>query len=124
MNDDDDDHRTATDSSNRLHLSDDGETAECDIIGIWPFSTLIPWSYEVALAMELAIRHLNTGKDSIVSDLSGLPQRCPIKFNTSFASTSRYPRDNFAIIDSLTRHRSAFARLKHNLDYEIGRAHV
>ena len=45
--------------------------------------------FETSLAILLAIQHLNTGNGSLVPQVEGLPERCPVRFTTEMADTQR-----------------------------------
>ena len=90
-------------SKNRLLVTEDGSRAQCELVGLNPFSsTLKVLSYENALAMQLAIRHLNEGNGSLVSELTGLPNSCPITFSASFADTRQNQNYAFSVVDDMT----------------------
>jgi hypothetical protein len=78
--------------TNRLDVVE-GETAplaSCNIVGLLPFSSERQRVvHEHALAIQLAIRHLNTGDDSLVPALWGLRDRCPINFSASYEDVTK-----------------------------------
>ncbi len=87
---------------NRLRFSEDG-SPHCELVGLLPFgSVLNRLSHESALAIELAVRHLNEGNGALVSELDGLPNSCPITFSASFFDTRRSQSHAFSVIDELT----------------------
>mmetsp|Transcript_18732 Transcript_18732/g.43366 ORF Transcript_18732/g.43366 Transcript_18732/m.43366 type:complete len:975 (-) Transcript_18732:205-3129(-) len=97
----DDDNNNNVDE-NRLNV--EGPVPKCEFISLLPFSSdLEKLSYGIALGIELAIRHLNDGDGSIVSELPSLRKTCPISFSTIFADSHRNPNHGFAVIDRLTR---------------------
>jgi hypothetical protein len=99
--------------SNRLdvHFEEDGDgtlasaTAHCNLVGLLPINSNIPalHSYENALAIQLAIKHLNEGDGSVVEEITGLGETCPITFSASFLDTRRDPTHAFAAVDELIR---------------------
>ena len=92
-------------SSNRLNVAEDGNSAICEIVGIFPFVSTMPMGigYESSLAMKLAIDHLNNGDGSIVEEVKGLNDRCPLTFSTSFEDTRRNPAHAFSVVDEYTK---------------------
>jgi hypothetical protein len=87
-------------SGNKLNLytnqTTEQTTAFCQIVTLLPFSRELSGSnssiytrgsYENALAMMLAVQQLNTGDGSIVSEVDGLSERCPIQFSLRFVDT-------------------------------------
>lgn len=89
-------------NGNRLRFSEDG-SPHCELVGLLPFgSDLNRLSHESALAIELAIRHLNEGDGTLVSELDGLSNSCPITFSASFFDTRRSQSHAFSVIDELT----------------------
>jgi hypothetical protein len=90
-------------------------TAICDLAGLVPFvtSTSFPllYGYEIALAIELAIQHLNTApknNDSIIipellASANFNKDYCPIQFSSIYLDTKRNPSTSFAEVDVLTR---------------------
>eukprot|EP00977_Amphora_coffeiformis_P024041 scaffold14974_cov195-Amphora_coffeaeformis.AAC.48 len=71
--------------------TDGKEIALCHLSTILPFTTgdFDPFrvAFEDAYSIALAIHHLNTGDGSIVPELEGLNERCPVRFTTEFADT-------------------------------------
>lgn len=63
--------------------------AHCSLSHIGPFSngfgTPYSFSHEDAVAMTLALSHLNTGDGSIVPQLEGLNERCKVRFTMETA---------------------------------------
>ena len=63
----------------------------CHLSALLPFTTgnYVPAErgFESAANIALAAHHLNVGDSSIVPELEGLPNRCPIRFTTEFADT-------------------------------------
>lgn len=100
---------SATKDSNRLDVrfGEDGTiaSANCDLVGLLPISSTIPalYSYENALAMQLAIKHLNEGDGSVVEEIASLGETCPITFSASFVDTKRDPTHAFAVVNELIR---------------------
>jgi hypothetical protein len=94
-----DDFRSEKDKgSNKLEIHTDSVTgnvtAFCQLISMNDFSmgsgdniTYSASSYESALATMLAVQHLNAGDGSIISEIDGLPDRCPIRFSVDFMDT-------------------------------------
>lgn len=64
----------------------------CHIPTILPFAggTLLP-IVQVAAATHLAIEHLNSGDGSIIPQVKGLNERCPIRFTTEMIDSQRSP---------------------------------
>lgn len=94
------------DSQNRLKVNEDKTSANCELIGLLPFDsafTSIAFGYENALAIQLAIQHLNEGNGSLVPEVSDLRKTCPITFSVSFADSKRNQADAFNVMDELTR---------------------
>ena len=112
------------DNVNDVNVNDDDEdlgdsssattSAMCDLAGLIPFvtSTSFPllYGYEIALAMELAIQHLNTrpkNNDSIIIPellaANSNKDYCPIQFSSIYIDTKRNPSTSFAEVDVLTR---------------------
>jgi hypothetical protein len=72
---------------------------ENQTIGICHLYTILPFTngdkrifntigtYEGAVAIALAATHLNTGNSSIISELEGLPERCPLRFTMELVDT-------------------------------------
>ena len=81
------------DGSNLDILTHQGkETAICQVQGILPFTDgkdLIPRrsAFEDTVSMALALHHLNTGDGSVVPQLEGIHERCPIRFTMKMADT-------------------------------------
>jgi len=46
---------------------------------------------QVAAATHLAIEHLNNGDGSVIPEVAGLNDRCPIRFTTEMIDTMRSP---------------------------------
>ncbi|MGK3739555.1 MAG: hypothetical protein ACI8RD_004417 [Bacillariaceae sp.] len=46
------------------------------------------FGYETAIAIALAIDHLNQGNGTLVEDVDGLNQRCNIRFSTEYIGRS------------------------------------
>jgi hypothetical protein len=92
------------DKHNRLRIIND-DLAICDMAGLVPFTSTFPlmYGYEVSLAMELAIRHLNEGNSSLIPELATMRESCPIEFTALFIDTQRNPSSSFAQVDVLTR---------------------
>mmetsp|Transcript_29819 Transcript_29819/g.69489 ORF Transcript_29819/g.69489 Transcript_29819/m.69489 type:complete len:978 (+) Transcript_29819:398-3331(+) len=69
------------------------EIALCHVYAILPFSDgdKVPWntigSIESIFALALAAQHLNTGNSSIVDQVEGLPDRCPVRFSLEVADS-------------------------------------
>ncbi len=73
---------------------DGGYSATCNMVSLTPFLKEISGSklavrrgYESALAKILAIQHLNSGNGSLISEIEGLDERCPVKFDIDFVDT-------------------------------------
>ena len=81
------------------------QTPTCELVALLPFrySDFSATSYESALAMELAVRHLNDGDGSLVPELRTLRETCPIVFSATYTDTRRNSSHAFAIVDALTR---------------------
>ncbi|KAG7337623.1 7 transmembrane sweet-taste receptor of 3 GCPR [Nitzschia inconspicua] len=69
-------------------------TAICHLACILPFTRntegniiYVDVSYEMATASMLAVQHLNTGNGSIIPELEGLSDRCPIRFSIQYFDT-------------------------------------
>jgi len=89
-------------NDNRLEVAEDGTSAKCALVGLMRFN----WqklAYENALAMQLAIEHLNEGDSSLVPELEGLSDSCPLTFSLSFTDTRANPTYAFSVVDELTR---------------------
>lgn len=66
-------------------------------VALCHFSTILPFTnggynpfrlgFEDSHSIALAIQHLNTGDGSIVPELDGLNDRCPVRFTAEFADT-------------------------------------
>ena len=104
--------------TNRLRVLDfdnaNPSKAACDMAALIPFAGIPTWvrlGYENALAMLLAIQHLNTGNDSLVPQLQNLHQTCPINFSVSIIDTERNPSASFAVVDAITRTMTDFSIL-------------
>lgn len=95
-------HEDDSGESNRLDVAEDGTSAECALVGLMRFNWL-KLAYENALAMQLAIKHLNEGDSSLVPELEGLSESCPITFSLSFNDTKQNPIYAFSVVDELTR---------------------
>ena len=71
--------------------STEQEFALCHLSSILPFTTgdYKPFrvAFEDTLSIAMAAHHLNTGDGSIVPELQGLNERCPVRFTTEFADT-------------------------------------
>lgn len=72
-----------------------GKTPFCHLAMVMPFSQLVPERTPVDLgvfqgqaAVMLAIEHLNTGNGTIVQEVEGLDQRCPMKFTAEIFESS------------------------------------
>ncbi|KAL3934155.1 MAG: hypothetical protein SGBAC_010067 [Bacillariaceae sp.] len=72
----------------------ESEVALCHISGFAPFSGFTagdytPWkpAFEDTAAVALAAHHLNVGDGSIVPEIDGLNERCPIRFTLEFTDT-------------------------------------
>ncbi len=68
--------------------------ANCNMVSLTPFTKDISGSklavrrgFESALAKILAIQHLNSGNGSIISEIEGLDEKCPVKFGIDFVDT-------------------------------------
>jgi hypothetical protein len=60
-------------------------------------------AYEGAMGVFLALKHLNTGDGSIIEEVAGLNEWCPIKFPTQHFFDTRYDaRRTFAHVDRQT----------------------
>lgn len=72
---------------------DNKQFLRCHIATLLDFShavdSSIPYkhAYEAAASIALAAHHLNEGIGWIVPELTGLHQRCPIRFTTEFVDT-------------------------------------
>lgn len=87
----------STSDDNRLDVRDgpDGtKKGVCNLVAISQFSnnnrgsyTLNPSSYEVAFAIDLAIKHLNERDGSIVKDIEKLKGTCDIEFAGEYIDT-------------------------------------
>jgi Receptor family ligand binding region/7 transmembrane sweet-taste receptor of 3 GCPR len=84
--------------SNKLDVYTDRLTGDriafCHLISMNAFSrtaggntTYSDVAYESAIATMLAVQHLNTGDGSIIPELEGLPERCPIRFSIQYVDT-------------------------------------
>ncbi|KAG7371356.1 7 transmembrane sweet-taste receptor of 3 GCPR [Nitzschia inconspicua] len=70
------------------------KTAICHLACILPFTRIteentvfVDVSYEIATASMLAVQHLNTGNGSIIPEVEGLSDRCPIRFSIQYFDT-------------------------------------
>ncbi len=77
-------------------VSEEGEPfAICPLSVVEPFTTggETPHraTYEDAFSVALAIHHLNTGDGSIVPQVAGLHEKCPIRFTMMTADTAYTP---------------------------------
>mmetsp|Transcript_57053 Transcript_57053/g.139012 ORF Transcript_57053/g.139012 Transcript_57053/m.139012 type:complete len:959 (-) Transcript_57053:110-2986(-) len=65
--------------------------AFCHFIALCPFvdtsGNTIFLGVEAAYAIALAVEHLNSGNGSVIKELDGLDDRCPIKFTLGFEDT-------------------------------------
>ena len=97
-------HLQSTSGANRLQVSEDGSSAHCELVGLNPFnsSSYKILSYESALGIELAIRHLNEGNGTLVSELKDLPKSCPITFSATHADTGQDASQAFSLVDDMT----------------------
>lgn len=86
---------------NRLHVTDDGLSANCHLVGLMPFESI--QLYEVSLAINLAVKHLNEGDGSLVKEVGGLRERCPIDFSASVIDSTYSQNEAFVAVDDLTR---------------------
>jgi len=59
-------------------------------------------SYEGVAALLLALEHLNTGNGTIVPELNGINERCPLKFYTNSFDTKGNPKAGVSHIMNLT----------------------
>ena len=87
---------TSLGNVNFIEPSDGGENvAVCYMPYLHPFSTgdgtpmNAVGQYEGLAAIFLAMQHLNTGNGTIISELSGINQRCPLKFTTKAFDTEK-----------------------------------
>jgi serine/threonine protein kinase len=75
----------------RFSLPNGEEIALCHLSGILPFTwgDFVPQgaAFEDVASVALAIHHLNVGDGSIVPQVSGLNNRCKVRFTTEFADT-------------------------------------
>lgn len=81
------------DSNVDRFVSEDGQPfAICPLSVIEPFTTgdNVPFRgiYEDAVSVALAIQHLNTGDGSIVPQVAGLHEKCPVRFTIMTADTA------------------------------------
>ena len=70
--------------------------ALCNIISLMPLhdvdsgpSSFFVFGYEAAIAIALAIDHLNQGNGTLVEEVDGLNQRCSIRFTSKYIG--RFP---------------------------------
>ncbi len=81
-------------SGQRISL-DGGVLTACNMVSLTPFlkeispdsKVAVRRGYESALAKILAIQHLNSGDGSLISEIDGLNNRCPIQFGIDFVDT-------------------------------------
>ena len=93
----------STKDSNRLYLGVDGRSSICEFVGLVPVLSRSPsLAYESALAMQLAVKHLNEGNGILVPEVAGLDLTCPITFSTSVTDTKYNPTYAFSVVDELT----------------------
>ena len=75
----------------RFSLPDGGEIALCHLSAILPFTSgdyfPLEEGFETMASITLAANHLNVGDGSVVPEVSGLNQRCGVRFTTEFADT-------------------------------------
>mmetsp|Transcript_4349 Transcript_4349/g.10184 ORF Transcript_4349/g.10184 Transcript_4349/m.10184 type:complete len:1294 (+) Transcript_4349:125-4006(+) len=74
--------------------TDGSEFALCHLSGLFPFSGFTigdytPWkpAFEDTAAVALAAHQLNVGDGSIVPEIEGLNERCPVRFTLEFTDT-------------------------------------
>lgn len=82
-----------------VDLITDPETGEkiaiCNIVSMLPYtrrrfnstSIVMHWSFEHHVSVELAVQHLNAGDGSIVPQVAGLNERCPVRFTVEALDT-------------------------------------
>jgi hypothetical protein len=95
-------------SSSRPHTTKTKTIGICNIVTLAPFlldGRRHENTYHDALAIALAIQHLNTGNGSLVKEITGLNETCPIRFTTEFIATEA--KKNIAV-----------ERVIKNLDHE------
>jgi len=89
-------------------LGDDGT---CHFYGLLPSTIRTNFAYENALAIQVAIKHLNEGNGIIVPEVEGLNHTCPIQFSASILDTRFSPEYAFEVVDNVTtisRNNNAF----------------
>ena len=84
--------------------STDDSIANCHLVGLMPYFDDSTKLYEHALAMDLAIKHLNEGDGSLVKEVEGLNERCQnIEFSNSVIDSTFSQTEAFRAVDELTR---------------------
>ena len=109
------DMRSSANDTQRLQnvdvLSDD--IATCHLVMMMPFSafgtngeriSLNVGSYQGMAAVLLATQHLNTGNGTIVQQVQGLNERCPVKFTTEMFDSSWSEKESLNhVVDIISR---------------------
>ncbi|CAJ1944265.1 unnamed protein product [Cylindrotheca closterium] len=89
---------TRVQSIDVVKAADESTTPICNLAMMMPFFDLRPGRirllengvFQAMAAVMLAIEHLNTGNGTLVAEVEGLDQRCPIKFNLESFDSGLY----------------------------------
>jgi hypothetical protein len=69
--------------------------AFCHLVALCPFvdtsQASVIMGFETAYAIALAAQHLNSGDGSVIREVEGLDERCPVRFTVAFEETKLDP---------------------------------